>query len=229
MTWQELINYAMTLWGGITTSQLPVATAEIYLNEGYHIVKRAIIRLRQEYFWDILTTSTTVVWQSEYTIPAWLTWNYKDLEKILAISIKYTTDWDYILCEKQNQYQLTQDLSYYETAQPQTKPFFIIADNSYFIYPAPLQAVTSWIKVYWIKDLIDINKDTTEANIFDWKIDTSYHYVLALYIRYKYYMSRWVDFKADKVEAKRDFDEALQEILDWLNQRDLSIIIKKAP
>lgn len=229
MTWQELITYAMTLSGWLTTSQLPVATAEIYLNEWYHKVKRAIINLKEDYFWDIIWSDTTVVWQSEYTIPAWLTWNYKDLAKTMAISIKYSSTTDYVKCEKQYQYQLTEDLDYYKTSQAQTSPFFFIADNSYFVYPAPLYAVADWLKIYWIKNLIDIDKDTTEANMFDWKIDTSYHYILAQYIRYKYYMSRWVDFKQDKLDALNDFNEWLEELLDWLSQRDMSIIYKKNP
>lgn len=229
MNWQAIINYAMTLSAGATTSQLPTATAEIYLNEWYHKVKRAIISLKEEYFWDIIKADTTVVWQSEYTIPAWLTGNYKDLEKTMRIAIKYTDTSDYIICDKQYQYQLTEDLDYYKTSQAQTDPFFFIADNSYFVFPAPLYAVADWIKIYWIKNLIDIDKDTAEEDIFDWKIDPSYYYVLALYIRYKYYMSRWVDFKQDKLDALNDFNEALQELLDWLSQRDMSIVYKKNP
>jgi hypothetical protein len=229
MTWQEMIDFARTISWWLSTSQLPTATAIKYANIGYHKVKREIINLKEDFFWDILKVDDTVVNQNEYTIPAWLTGNYKDVSKTMAVSIKYSDTTDYIKCDKQYQYQLTEDLDYYKTTQWQTNPFFFIADNSYFIFPTPTVAVSEWIKIYWIKNLIDITESTTEVNIFDWKIPTEYHYIVPLYIRYMYYMSRWVDFKQDTISAKADFDIALQEITDWLWQRDMSIIYKKKP
>lgn len=229
MTWQEIIDFARTICWWLSTSQLPTATAVQYMNIGYHKVKREIINLKEDFFWDILLTDDTVVWQNEYTIPAWLAWNYQDVAKTMWVSIKYTDSTNYVKCDKQYQYQLTEDLDYYKTSQSQLSPFFFIADNSYFIFPAPIVAVSEWLKVYWIKNLIDIDETTTEANIFDWKIPTEYHYIISYYIRYMYYMSRWVDFKQDLINAKNDFDIALREITDWLWQRDMSIIYKKKP
>lgn len=229
MTWQEIINLWRTISWWATVSQLPDATAVKYMNIGYHKVKRAIIALRQEFFWDTFKSSTTVIGQSEYSLPTGLTWNYKDLTKALAFSIKYESTWDYIPCDKKYPYSLDHDLDWYKTNQPSTTPFYHIADDSYFIYPAPLEAVTDWIKIYWIKDLVDIDETTTEVNIFDGKIPTDYHYIVSYYIRYMYYMSRWVNFKADTREAKNDFEIALNEITDWLWERDMSILYKKQP
>ena len=229
MTWQEIIDLSRTISWWLSTSQLPDSTAVKYMNIWYHKVKREIIDLRQDFFWDIFKPTTTVVWQSEYSIPDSLTWNYKDMSKALAFSIKYESTWDYTPCSKKYPYSLDHDLEWYKTNQSQWEPFVHISDKSYFIYPAPLEAVTNWINIYWIKDLVDIDENTVEADIFDWKIPTDYHYIIAYYVRYMYFMSRWPDFKNDKREAKFDFDEALEEITDWLWERDMSILYKKAP
>lgn len=230
MDWQGIIDYARTISWGLSTSQLPDATAVLYMNQWYHAVKRAIIDLKEDYFWDIIELDATVADQNEYAIPTWLSGNFDKLDKTLRVSVKYGATWDYYPCEKVYPYQLDKDLDWYATNQSTTKPFFFIADNSYFIYPTPTEAVTDWLKVYGIKNLIDIDENTTEANIFGGKIHKEYFYIIALYMRYMYYMSRGVDFKADKIEAKRDYEETLEkEILEWLQQRDMSIINKRQP
>lgn len=48
-----------------------------------------------------------------------------------------------------------------------------------FIYPTPLEAVTSGLKFYGIKSLADLTAATAEADIFGGKIAPKYHYVLA--------------------------------------------------
>lgn len=230
MTWQEMIDFALAKLWGISASQYP--DAEIDLNLAYHYVKRQIVSIREDYFWDIIKVSATVIWQSEYRIPTITTWDEAfrtKVQKIMWVSVKYSDTSDFKKLELRHQYQLWDDLSLYGERQSQTKPFFFIADDSYFIYPAPQNVVSSWIVVYWIKWLIDIDKDTTEAEMFGGKIPTDFHYVVPMYMRYFYYLNRWVDFKNDASFALQNYDKAEKEMLSYLKLRKDWVIPKRQP
>lgn len=227
MTWQEIINFALWICWGISASQYP--NAETNLNIAYHNVKRAIIDIREDFFWDILTVSATVVWQSEYRIPTISTGNFNKVTKIMWASIKYSSSENFRKLEKRHQYQLEQDLSYYESSQWQSNPFFFVADDSIFIYPAPTVAVSSGLIIYGIKNLIDIDADTTSADMFWWKIDPEFHYVVAFYMAYLYWLNRWVDYKNDASYALSLYDIELNKMINYLKLRNDWIIIKKKP
>jgi hypothetical protein len=63
------------------------------------------------------------------------------LPKIENISIKYESE--YIKARPVNRQTLEYDLSWYEVNQSFADPIYFITNNSYFIYPAPLTAVTN--------------------------------------------------------------------------------------
>jgi hypothetical protein len=174
------------------------------------------------YFWDILSTSTTVIWQSEYTLPVISSWSFNWVPKIESISIKYQDE--YIKAREVNRVNLDQDLSYYETAQSTYDPFYFIADNSYFIYPAPLTAITNWIKLYWIKSLADITASTDETLIFAWKIQPKYFYAITDWMK-QYILSRqWKSREWER--AKQVFEkETLINLINKIGNRKTWISI----
>lgn len=132
------------------------------------------------FFWDILKTDTTVVNQSEYTLPVISTWAFNWVPKIENISIMYQTWWEYVKAREVNRQTLDYDMSWYETNQSESDPIYFIADNSYFIFPAPKTVVANWIKLYWIKSLADVTLATTYANLFGGKIPDKYFYMIDL-------------------------------------------------
>ena len=230
MTWQQIIDFTLAKLWGISSSQYPDVATD--LNIAYHYVKRAITNIREDFFWDMIDSQATVIWQSEYRIPVISTWdaNFQTkIQKVMGASMKYSTTGSYTKLERLDQYQLDKDLSYYTNGASQSNPFCFIADDSLFVYPAPVAVVTSWLRIYGIKGLIDINASTVEVNIFGGKISPEFHYVIWMYMRYLYFLERWVDFKNDAREAMANFNQALNEMLLYLKLRNDWIIFKKQP
>jgi hypothetical protein len=60
--------------------------------------------------------------------------------KIKGLSIKYDTE--FIKAKPETFGNLDKDLTWYETNQPKSEPFYIVSDNSFFVYPKPTEAVT---------------------------------------------------------------------------------------
>lgn len=157
------------------TSALEDANYRIHQIEDY--ITSAIW---EGFFWDILKTDTTVVNQSEYTLPVISTGAFNWVPKIENISVMYQTWWEYIKAREVNRQTLDHDISWYETNQSESDPIYFIADNSYFVFPAPKIAVVNWIKLYWIKSLADVTLTTTYANLFGGKIPDKYFYMIDL-------------------------------------------------
>jgi hypothetical protein len=91
MNAQDLVNRTRRLWY-IDNSQYTDTQAIEDLNIIYHDIENTIItEIWEDFFWDYFI-SDTVIWQSEYSLPTWITWDYTSLYKSLAISIKYDND-----------------------------------------------------------------------------------------------------------------------------------------
>jgi len=186
------------------------------------------------FFWDIMTASTTVIDQSEYKLPIISSWNFNSAKKIEAISICYKDWWEFIPARQVNRQILQEehDLSRYETNQSETDPIYFIADDSYFIYPAPKEAVEDWIKLYWIKWLADAELTTTNDNLFWWKIPTKYYYMISEWMEQFILKVQW---KRNEAKNSKDFFEKtiLPSLVDklwnrksWISKRwDLVINI----
>lgn len=168
------------------------------------------------FFWDIMYSDTTVVDQSEYRIPKISSWSFIWTPKIESISVCYRDWWDYIPATLVNREILLQkhDLSWYETNQSEADPIYFIADDSYFIYPAPLEAVTTWIKYYWIKSLWDVLATTDEDDLFGWKIPKKYYNMISEWMEQFVFKIQW-----KRMEAKESRNYFENTILPWLVEK----------
>lgn len=230
-TAQKYIDRAMRLNWWIDTNQYTPTQAIEDLNVVYHQIEDYITsKIWEWFFWDIWTALTTVIWQSEYSIPVISSGNYDWMPKVESVSIKYTANWDFIPAREVDRSTILQeyDLDYYQVNQSQWDPIFFVADNSIFIFPVPQEAVSEWIKFYWIKSLIDLTSTTTEANMFWWKIPTKYFYLLSDWMSQFIKRTQWKE--ADAEASKNIFEnEILPKLIDRLWNRKIWVSIRWTP
>ncbi len=196
MTVQAIIDRAMRLWY-VDISQYPAANAIEDLNVIYHDFENDIVtKIREDFFWDYFITDT-VVNQVEYILP-WAIWDWwTSLEKWDWVSVKYTTDWDFIKAKRIDQNWLEFDDSYYAKNQSVLDPFYYIKDNSVFLFPAPTNSAAWWVKMEWIKWLSDLEVAWTEEDVFNNLIPTKFHSVIAQWMLEFIYQSRWMITEAN--------------------------------
>lgn len=214
---QVITDFRVEAWW-VTTSQCSDSQALRYLNRIRRWIIERIKELREWYFYQEWTANTSVVWQSEYTIPV-RTSQVDWCNKLTWVSVKYkSTDTDFIKLVPQVITNLDKDLKWYEDNTPpiEWQAFFLVNDNSYFIYPAPTEALVDSIIVYWIADPIDVVSWWTEASI---RLPLEYHDLLILWMKYLYLWSRWVDFVWAKNDALVEFNNELNRALMWLSDR----------
>lgn len=226
-TLQKWIDRAMR-WEVDSTQYLP-ATAIEDANIVIHQIEDYITSAIWEgFFWDILTVTTTAIWQSEYRIPVISTGLFNWTPKVESISVKYTASWDFTKARCVDRETLDYDLAYYETSQSPWVPFFFVADDSVFIYPAPLEAVTWWIKFYGIKSLADVVATTTEADLFGGKIPFKYYYLISDWMMQYIYKNRGKEVEA--TNARREFEqELLPKLVERLWNRKVWISVRWTP
>lgn len=145
----ELINFRTDMACDIT--QLPDTIWLRYYNDARDELIDAIITEKENYFYNSIITST-VIWQNEYKLPKrwdlatdWITildW----LQKIKGVSWKIkTTDIEFTILQPKTLENLDFDLESYDDTN---NPFYLVQDNSIFIYPAPEEV--SELKIYGI-------------------------------------------------------------------------------
>lgn len=214
LNWVDKLQYDDVLW---------LQDANIIIHQIEDYITSAIW---EWYFWDILKIDTTVIWQTEYSIPILETWAFNWAPKIESISIKYWNE--YIKARPINRQTLDYDLTWYEVNQSEADPIYFIADNSVFIYPAPKTAVTNWLKIYWIKSLADAELTTTDEELFWWKIPTKYYYYISDWM--EYYIKKFQRQDNEAINAKRLFDnEKLPELVEKLGNRKIWISERWTP
>jgi hypothetical protein len=121
---------------------MPDATMAIFANVVYHDMENCIVSQVNEDFFYQEWLADTVIDQREYTFPVKAS-TTAGLKKLLGVSVKYkTTDTEYQKLRESKLSNNSYDLAYYEDGQAATDPFFIIGDNSVFIYPDPEEVVT---------------------------------------------------------------------------------------
>lgn len=180
------------------------------------------------FFWDIMYADATVVDQSEYRIPVITTGSFDWVPKIEWISIQYVTDGDFIPAREVNRQTLLQehDLSRYETNQSESDPIYFIADDSYFVYPAPLTAIVGAIKLYWIKSLADVELTTDYDDLFWWKIPQKYYYMIDL----TEFIKKWQGKDVEWENAKDIFEnKTLPSLVEKLWNRKVGISMRQSP
>ena len=123
-----------------------------YYNEWRDKVIDAITKVKDNYFFDYITTET-IVWQNEYRIPRrwdlvnWVwPWTLNWMQKIKSISwLVNSTDTEMTVLKPTILENLEKDI---ETYDKTNIPFYCVMDESIFIYPAPKEQTT--LKIYGI-------------------------------------------------------------------------------
>jgi len=223
MNVQDLVNRARRLWY-VDIAQYSDNVAIEDFNIIYQDIADTIVNLQEDYFWDYFVADM-VNWQNEYTLPNNLTWDYTELYKSIWISTKYDIDSKYIKAKRTSPNNLDNDLTYYEDTQSKFSPMYHISDNSYFIYPKPTKAVTSWIKVYWIKTLKDLL--ITDTVLFAWKIPSKFYSIISLGMLESIYQIRWMINEANN--AKQRYELAKKELINAITPRDYWIMEMTTP
>lgn len=153
--------------------QISDATLLIYLNIVYKEVFSRLSVASKKYTRQTYKVPTTVVWQSEYSIPSWNSldseWNpISGLKLVLNGYITYETE------EK--------ELKIYDSARlndseytDYENPYMIVRDWSVFIYPAPTTAKANWLRLEWKYIPLDLETTTISSSIKLW---SEYHDIL---------------------------------------------------
>lgn len=122
---------------GTTSTNIPDATLLTLTNVTYRELINVITSKVNEDFFYQEWLADTVANQREYTFPV-RDATTDGFKKVISIGIKYASTDDYYRMTTPTKFSnLTSDPSYYDENQPNTSPFFTVADKSYFIYPNP--------------------------------------------------------------------------------------------
>lgn len=199
---------------GTTTTQIPDATLITWINIAYHdLVETIKNEVDPDFFYDYWTTSL-VADQNEYVMP--LADNDDiGMDKISQIGIKYDTDdTDFTLVKLSDPVDLSRPPEWYESNQSQSDPFYMIRDNSIFLYPTPDTSVTDWLRVHGIYTPIDLVTGWAESTI---KIPRQFHEGIALWARRNIYARRAMpQMETDSINK---FNEFKQRMIEGLRDR----------
>ena len=213
MTVAEIYALARTLTGTDSTG-LPDATAQSLVRIVYRDLVNSIkTQLNEDFFYDEWTTGTVAA-QREYVMPA-RTSSVAGCNKVLGVSIlPSSTATGYVKCREMSIGALPDDLSSYSTEQPDTDPFYVISDNSIFLYPTPAESVTGGLKIYGVADPIDISTGGAESTV---KIPLEHHEAIAHGLAYWHFTTQQRTERA--LEAKQRYDEAKRYMISSLTDR----------
>ena len=127
---------------GTTTVNLPEPTLLTLTNVTYReLINIITSKVNEDFFYDEWVTST-VANQREYTFPI-RTSLVAGLKKLISVGIKYSSSDEYYRMTTPTKFSnLVNDATYYIENQPNTSPFYTVADKSYFIYPAPTLTIS---------------------------------------------------------------------------------------
>jgi len=120
-------------------------------------------------FFMAISQADLVAWQNVYD-NLWkddTTWLY--INVIDSLYIKY--DWEkFTKASIQDLSELPESREYYEENQPKEKPFYVATWQKILIFPKPDLDVPNWIELIWSRNVWEINENTTQEQIFNWKI-----------------------------------------------------------
>lgn len=203
---------------GTTTTNLSDAKAYQYLNIVYHDVENTIVNWVAENFFRELFTADTVADQSEYTLQSH-TATQEWMKKIDRVEVKRNTSDDYhqlINVDALNNRKKWYD--YVVANQSQVNAFFEYKDWSIFIYPAPENSVTNWLKIHAITDLIDLTSGDAESDVFPWHTSLrQFHDVLVLWTIPRVLRHRYKEETNASMVAQQVYDKRKREMVSHLN------------
>lgn len=173
-------------------------------------------------------TADTVALQSEYLMPT-VAYNSAWAKILKSVSINY--DWDtytetwlikYIRAREVNKDTLDYEWNYYVENQSEDDPIYFIADNSFFIAPAPRTAGTNYLKLTWLRKIPDYTIATTEAAM---KIPVDFQRVLLWGVIPYALMSKRVDTN-EVSKAQWDYlREKSQALADMSHRKEWPIFL----
>lgn len=207
MTVDNIITLARDLtWA--SSSNIDATQIARYLNIVYHDMENAIVdSVDEDYFWDTFTTDT-VADQQEYTLQGWDA-TTEGIKKILRVEVKYaSTDTYRALYDFRtlNWYGYSDD--YLQANMSHTDGWYEYRENSIFLYPVPDNAVTDWLVVYAVKDMIDLVAWGAESTVYpDHPELRQYHHIIALWMA-RYMSIHRDDSDTGKANYYRDLYEA---------------------
>ena len=119
-------------------AQLPDAVALRYYNDCRDILVDAIVKEKEDYFYNELLTNL-VTGQREYSLPK--RGAVDGLATIKSVAVKYkTTDTNFTKLIPRSVENVPEDLLSYDTS---SSPFYVVSDTSVFLYPTPTESVTA--------------------------------------------------------------------------------------
>lgn len=217
------VNTMSRLNTGTTIVNMPDATLLTIDNVTYReLINVIVTKVNEDFFYDEWVWST-VLGQREYTFPirdASTNW----LKKLINVGIKYTSITDHISLTPTKFSNLVRNPTYYEDSQPNTAPFYTVADKSYFIYPVPTESVTWGILLYWVSDPKELIDWASEADI---KIPLDYHHLMVLGNEYKIFKALRQEDKA--IRAKNAFDIEVNRMVSELSDRIIKPLESEMP
>ena len=155
----------------VSTSQYSQAQFLLDVNEAKDEFWSAVVaRLEEDSDYEEWTTDSVAL-QSEYTTPT-VAYNTAWAKILKSIAINYDGDtysetWllKYTRATEVNKDTLEYEWNWYVENQDTDKPIYFIADNSFFIAPAPRTTGTDYIKLTGIRKIPDYTIATTEAEM----------------------------------------------------------------
>lgn len=210
------------------SNQISDANALIYLNIVYQDFASRIIReVDEDYFWDIFTTSS-VLDQNEYTF-ATATATAAGMKKIQRIQIKWAATDDFtslIDSDTLANYPTTTDRL--DSQLSKDKGFYDIKDGSYFIYPAPGEAVTNGIEVQATSTLIDLIAWGSENTVYPRNSELrDYHHILATGMKQYIYWEQGLT--NDKNDSINEYIQKVDEIVNQIKDRHYNPVETQLP
>lgn len=179
-----------------------------------------VSRLEEDYNWEKWTTDSVAL-QSEYTIPT-VAYNTAWAKVLKWVSVNYnnenyTNTWAkiYLKARLVNPQSLEFDWDYYVENQSNEDPIYYVADNSFFIAPAPQTAVTNWIKLTWIRKIPDYTITTTESEM---KIPVDFQQVLVYATIPQALMNKWEDENTIQTRLNR-YEQKKKEAIQNMSMR----------
>jgi hypothetical protein len=223
MTVDEILSF-WALNAGTTTAQVWATNALLFANIVYHELEEAIRNeINEDYFYDYFTTDT-VANQTEYVLQA-QTSSSAGINKIISVGIKYATaDTTFSPLRPYTSSGLYDTEEWTITNQSQGDPFYIVKDNSIFIYPAPTVAVDDGLRVHASVNLVNLLAGWAESTV---KIPVNFHYVIAKGMKRYIGGMRSLDGLAKYWDG--EYEMAKQALLNYLRNRTSSPIDQDSP
>lgn len=192
-----------------------------YLNIVYKKMVGNIMDLWKNYFWQTWETNL-VAGQTEYNLkpviqsPSQEFGQYK-IERVL---IKYKDNDEYTRAEQRDWDKLEYSQEWYADNQTFSQPFFVISDQSIFVFPASKFNVANGLQLEGSERPYDLTDTMTQDDIL---VPSEFHDVIATWMKQYVYQNR--NQLNEKNDARNEYQQELNEMLWQLSTRRTSAVL----